>query len=112
MIIIVQENQEETMVVAKTVTTMRCPSIPEMTQMGAQAPGRNGAARKSLSGTIPETPGSAMDVGRRAISRGTVNQPELAAEPEEEEEQLDKQENAHTVTRPAIKSPNLWYRFI
>jgi len=43
-----------------------------------------------------------MAVGRRDTSNTTVN-PE---EQEEEEEQLEEQENAHTVTRPAIRRLN------
>ena len=77
MIIIVQEDLEETMVEVETDTIMRCLSTQEMTLMGAQDPERDGAARRSWSGTIPETPGSATDAERRAISRGTVNPEEL-----------------------------------
>ena len=81
-----QEKEEaETMVVAETDTIMRCPSTQEMTQMEAQAPGRDGAARRSLSATIPGTPGNAMAVGRRDISNATVNPEEL------EEEQWEEQ---------------------
>ena len=97
-----QEDQAETTSAAETDTIMRCPSIQEMTQMEAQAPGRDGAARRSLSATIPGTPGNAMAVGRRDISNATVNPEEL----EEEEEQREEQESAHTVTIPAIRRLN------
>ena len=98
MITIEREDQEK--VEAKTNTIMRCPSIQEMTQMAAPDLGRDGATRRSPSGTIPETPGSVMDVGRRATSNATVDQPVAELE---EEEQLEDLANAHTVTRPAIK---------
>ena len=85
------------MVEGETDTIMRCLSTPEMTLMEATAPERNGAARRNPSGTIPETPGSAMGVARRAISKGIVN-PE---EPEEAE--LENPESVRIATNPAIR---------
>ena len=69
---------------AETDTIMRCLSIQEMTLMGAQDLERDGAARRSRLGTIPETTGSVMAVERRATSKGIAH-PEEPEEPEEEE---------------------------
>ena len=98
MIIIVPEDPEETMVEGETDTIMRCLSTPEMTLMEAPAPERNGAARRNLSETIPETIGSVMAVERRATSKGT-------ASPEErvEEADLENPESVHIATNPAIR---------
>ena len=98
MITIVREDQEDANTVAAEIDTiMRCLSIQVMTLMEAQAPERNGAARRNLSETIPETIGSVMAVERRATSKGT-------ASPEEQEEEAEL-ENPHSESAPTVISP-------